>query len=366
MFGKLLVFEVLPNILEILVIHRKKIVVKAKKKTKKNGRGSYWGNQKRPYLCRETKNVFKQLEIDYPSWQKAFGMLKPKHIKQIATVLDWDDVKVHKLDKLNRILLWIYRLRKAVTHADNSLLFGISASSCGIIFDKINEEFLKKFKKRIQLPFAKNKNIFQQILMLRGELLPQHVYALDGKHVKKYGGKADDFSFKLKKKARNGLFMVNRATGKIDYMSINYTGTTHDITAWENCNLMQNDFVRNAFFDDYTIIADLGFQSKQAIGIYTPGYKEESDGWKKLTNEQKTASENLRKAQKNIENTFATIFFNAFKLCENLIGNDKHSIKQAKIIQSSVLLHNLTIDWTNKSIFDDEYQRINTNLQNSM
>ena len=35
MFSKILIFEILPNILETLVTNRKKIVVKAKKKTKK-------------------------------------------------------------------------------------------------------------------------------------------------------------------------------------------------------------------------------------------------------------------------------------------------------------------------------------------
>ena len=125
---------------------------------------------------------------------------------------------------------------------------------------------------------------------------------------------------------------------------------------------MQNEFVKNAFFNNYTIVADLGFQSKKAIGIYTPGYKEGSDNWNNLTPEQKLASEKLRKAQKNIENTFATIFFNSFKLCENLFANDINSEKQAKIIHASVILHNLTIQWTKKSIFDDEYQRLRTNL----
>lgn len=362
MFSKLLVLELIPNIVHSIVKNRKKIVGKATKITTKDGKGSYWGHKKRKYLARKRKDVFAELSLDVPEWTKAFGLLKPEHVKQIAKSLKWEDVRAHKLDKLNRILLWLYRLRKAVTHADNALLFGISGASCSVIFQKITNEFISKFKNQIQLPFSKSRNIFQKILMLRGEILPQHIYALDGKHVKKYGGKPNDFSFKLKKKARNGLFMVNRATGKIDYMSINYTGTTHDITAWENCNLMQNDFVKNAFFQNYTIIADLGFQSRKAIGIYTPGYKEGSKNWNSLTQEQKKASENLRKAQKNIENTFATIFFNSFKLCENLIGNDINSKKQAKIIQASVLLHNLTIDWTNRSIFDDEYQRLRTNL----
>lgn len=363
MFNKILILELIPNIVHALIMNRKKIVTKAAKKTKRNGKGSYWGEKKRHYLSRQAKDVFFNLKDDKPEWENAFGMLQPEHIKKIAATLEWDDQRAHKLNKLNRVLLWIYRLRKAANHSQNALLFGISSSLCCNIFNKITFEFINSFKDQIQLPFSKNKNIFQQILMSRGEILPQHIYALDGKHVKKYGGKPDDYSFKLKKKARNGLFMVNRATGKIDYMSINYTGTTHDIAAWENCSLMKTDFIKNAFFQDYTIIADLGFQSKKAIGVYTPGYKEGSDGWKKLTFEQKQASENLRKAQKNIENTFARIFFNAFKLCENMIGNDTNSIKQAKIIHASVILHNLTIEWTKRSIFDDEYQRLNTRLE---
>lgn len=356
--------ELIPNIIHPLIIHRKKIVAKASKKTKKNGKGSHWGCKKRHYLSRQAKNVFLSLQYDEPEWKRSFGLLKPQHVKKIAITLKWDDQRAHKLDKLNRVLLWIYRLRKATNHSENSLLFGISISLCSKIFKEITLQFINSFKEQIQLPFSKNKHIFQKILMSRGEILPQHIYALDGKHVKKYGGRPDDYSFKLKKKARNGLFMVNRATGKIDYMSINYTGTTHDITAWENCSLMKNDFIKNAFFEDYTIIADLGFQSKKAIGIYTPGYKEGSNGWKKLNFEQKKASEKLRKAQKNIENTFARIFFNAFKLCENLIGNDINSLKQANIIHASVILHNLTIEWTKRSIFDDEYQRLSTKLNN--
>merc|ERR1711991_626979 len=138
-----------------------------------------------------------------------------------------------------------------------------------------------------------------------GDTLPQHTFALDGKHVKKFGGSPKDHSFKLNSTARNGLFMVNRATGKIDYMSINYRGTTHDISALENCNLMQNDFIKNSFFNNYTIIADLGFQSKKIIGIYTPGYNEGSEKWNNLSDQQRAASDKIRKAQKNIENTFA-------------------------------------------------------------
>lgn len=364
MFSKFLIFEIVPNTIQTLVYHRKKIVTKAKKKTKLRGKGSFWGYKKRQYIARYSRNLFEDLKTDQPEWQKSFGLLQPLHIKQIVNKLEWEDIRAHKLSKLNRVLLWIFRLRKAAKLSDLALLFGVSSSTCHYVFESITDQFIKKFKSQIQIPFEKNQSILQEILITRGELLPQHIYALDGKHFKRYGGAAHDFSFKLKKKARNGLLLVNRATGKIDYMSINHTGTTHDISAWENSSLMQNEFVKNAFFDNYTIIADLGFQSKAAIGIYTPGYNENSDGWKKLTEKQRQASELLRKAQKNIENTFAALFFNSFKLCEQVFGNDKNSTKQAKIIHASVLLHNLTIEWTNRSIFDDEYQRIQTQIDN--
>lgn len=193
-------------------------------------------------------------------------------------------------------------------------------------------------------------------------MLPQHVFALDGKHFKTLGQNPQAFSWKLQKSARNGIFMVNRANGKIDYMSINHYARKHDIKAFTDSTLIQDEFVRHTFFKNYTIIADLGFKSQKVFGVYTPGYSEEEKNWEQLTEEEKLASYKIRQSQKNIENTFARIFRNAYKLCEQLIGNDRKSTRQSSIIHASVLLHNLTINLTQNCIFDDNYSRLQKSI----
>ena len=163
--SKLFVCALVPNIISILIDKRKNIVKKASHTAKCGPNRKYWAYKRRITLTRQPKDIYCLLQNDIPTWKATFGQLMPKHVKYIAKQLEWTDIRLHKTSKVNRILIWIRRLRSACTHDDNSTFFGISASSCQFIFNNVNNLFIIRFACEIGLPKSDEKIILQQILV---------------------------------------------------------------------------------------------------------------------------------------------------------------------------------------------------------
>lgn len=365
MSSSLVLSLIVSKIITELRHDKKRIISKGKKNVTGNGKGTSLAYKKRVTLVRQPHSAFDRLKKDFPLWQQRIGCLRPKDIVSIATEVKWQDQRLHKLSQCDRLLLCLLRLRDGSCHSAMCDYFNIGRSTAHTYFWDAVDALIDTYYKSVCLPRPRDRIILESIIRARGDTLPQFVMSFDGKHFRKHGYDASCYSKKLNATARNGLFMVNRATGEIVYMSVNHKAKRHDMRAFNESSILSDPHQRNYLFQNWLVVADLGFQAQGLWGVYTPEFSDEMNEWTDLTAEERKASGYVRTAQKSIENTFAVIFWNKYKLAERVRGFDPTGTRQARIIIVCVILHNLAIRKTGLCLFDDAFTRLRMLIDNS-
>lgn len=190
------------------------------------------------------------------------------------------------------------------------------------------------------------------------------MYVLDGKHFPTTGRDPKNYSKKTRHFGRNGIFVIERLSGKIVYESINWPATYHDLYCLKN-SLLLTDPENRARFESGPVVADLGFQDTSLPNIFTPVMGPDNVQYENLSDEMKEFSFQMRSIEKQVENVFAHSFHSSWQICRivserarDTDNSNEFKIKASDIIYAASCLYNLDIDWKGFGRFDGPLKKL--------
>ncbi len=117
-------------------------------------------------------------------WKVMFGQTTPKMIWNIARTLPFFDKRGHKLSPVNRVALFVNRIRTGDTYGKVGARFGISKAIACVYFHKILRKLIVRKRNVIHLPTEHESEQIKQKLAQRGDDLPNVLHVMDCTHTR--------------------------------------------------------------------------------------------------------------------------------------------------------------------------------------
>lgn len=226
--------------------------------------------------------------------------------------------------------------------------FGMSKSQAHRVFQYTRDAYNTEYISLAQLPDIAEETKLKSILYKKYADYPHVLYVMDGKTFKRLARRPEECGYK--KWGRTSIFLIDRVFGMFRFVSLNHMGRKADIHCLRDTSLCNTPERMEWFINNIKVIADLGFKSLDLPNIVTP--LKPVHEVVRLTLEEQNYCHKIRGIQRCVENIFAKVFSNSYRLGNTCKSNDPEGKEQAQNILTAVLLHNHEVLFQNKSIFD--------------
>ena len=173
---------------EELRICRKRRLLRAKiagKRRVKIGRGHSWlPRQQHERIAVDF--VSETADKGFDAWDNQFGKTTPRLMAHIADRLNIVDERpaAHKLDPLNRVGVFINRIKTGHTLRFVASRFGVSLYTAGVVFNDIQHRISTVLSDEIRLPDAEGIAEIERLMRERNDDVLAAKYSMDGIHTK--------------------------------------------------------------------------------------------------------------------------------------------------------------------------------------